>query len=349
MSCYNPIIGFPTGEITKNGKRKYEWHNAKSIGYDPRDKYFANCVTVPCGKCIGCKLDYSKKWADRMLLELQKTGKGLFVTLTYDNEHAHWTMWEDTGISILDNSLQEECCKKGWYFDGNHWCKPLYATVDKRDCQLWMKSLREYYDGIRIRFYLCSEYGPKTLRPHYHCILFGIDRGDIGDCVLVGQNELGQNYYKSEILKKIWKNGNVLVSDVSYQTMAYVARYVNKKLVEDSHYAERNVEKEFCLMSRRPGIGRSYLEDHPECINYVNINISTEKEGKKINTPDYFLRVSEKDNSEKIAALKKKKLKLARLSGKLQMRNASLSYIELLEKGEEIKKNSIKCLKDAKV
>lgn len=127
----------------------------------------------------------------------------------------------------------------------------MFATLDKRDCQLFMKRLRKYFGDIKIRFYLAGEYGDKTLRPHYHAILYGISVDDFPDHQPFGTNDLGQPYYVSKKLENIWSLGHVLLADVSWQTCAYVGRYVTKKLSGPMEvtYAERNVCKEFSYVS----------------------------------------------------------------------------------------------------
>ena len=42
---------------------------------------------VPCGSCIGCRLDYSRDWATRCLLEAEQFKFNYFLTLTYDDVH----------------------------------------------------------------------------------------------------------------------------------------------------------------------------------------------------------------------------------------------------------------------
>ena len=234
MSCYHPIAAYPDySERTSNGKVAYKLFGR----YDPDCRLVdPKVIAVPCGRCIGCRLDYSRSWADRMMLELETAKKGLFITLTYNNENAHWSQFDEYGY-------------------------PVYATLDKRDCQLFMKRLRKRFSDLSIRFYLAGEYGENTFRPHYHAILFGIGLCDIPDLEQHGVNELGQKYFISNMLSEIWSCGFVLVSDVSWKTCAYVARYVTKKMSGpfSIDYAVRNVIPEFSLMSRKPGIGRQYL------------------------------------------------------------------------------------------
>lgn len=335
MSCYHPLIGIDTGEKTASGKVKY-WIRSREQSTDFQFEIDNNKhILIPCGRCIGCRLDYSRSWADRMMLELETAGKGIFLTLTYDNEHAQWSQFDENG-------------------------DPLYASLDKRDCQLFMKKLRGRFDGkdgrpfAKIRFFLAGEYGPSTLRPHYHAIVFGLGRSDFHDSVLHGCNELGQRYYVSDYLSSIWSNGFVLLSDVSWKTCAYVARYITKKLygAADLTYSERNVIPEFSLMSRKPGIGREYLDLHPDCLDKEAIYLSTEEDSLKIKIPKYYYKqlISDaKENSlrdperyDKIMADRKK---YAEDSMILQLQKTGLSFLDYLEVKEQKKLKCAKILK----
>lgn len=324
MSCYHPMVGIWKGEYTASGKKKYQ---ISCSALDPTfHDIIGDTVTIPCGNCIGCRLDYSRAWADRMMLELETAGKGIFLTLTYDNDHAHWTHFSDD-------------------------MTPLFATVDKRDCQLFMKRLRRHFSDVKVRFYLASEYGEHTLRPHYHCILFGIGLDDIKDKQPFGKNELGQQYYISPSLADIWSKGFIMLSDVSWETCAYVARYVTKKLNGPAaeKYALMNVEKEFSLMSRNPGIGSEYLSQHPDCLDYNTINVSTETGGKQLSIPKYYLRKLELTDPDKVARMKAERKLFAEDKYILKLRNTSLGCLDMLEAEEDAKINRTKILSRSKV
>lgn len=90
-----------------------------------------------CGKCDVCRINKSRHWQGRLLLESQMHDSSIFVTLTYDDFHLP-----------ADNSL-----------------KP-------RDLQLFLKRLRKNHE-TQIRFFACGEYGTQGGRPHYHLALFG--------------------------------------------------------------------------------------------------------------------------------------------------------------------------------
>ena len=170
MACYHPLIGKYTGELTENGKKQFKIEG----NLDPliAKELYPGSVVIPCGKCLGCRLDYSRQWADRMMLELETSGSAVFVTLTYDNDHA-------------------TCCKTDEY--GND----MFYTLVKKDFQDFMKRLRgsSLVNGKKLRFYAAGEYGDNTFRPHYHAILFGLSIADIPDLQNFGRNELGQTKY----------------------------------------------------------------------------------------------------------------------------------------------------------
>lgn len=181
---------------------------------------------VPCGKCSGCRMDYSRVWADRMLVELHDNSQAaVFLTLTYNSDH-------------LSRS------SKG------------VPTLSKRDCQLFWKRFRKAFPDSKIRYYLAGEYGPKTHRPHYHAIVYGIRLSDFGDLSFLRLNGLGQAYYTSPKLERIWGKGFIVLSEVSWHTCAYVSRYVLKKRGKiDKYVLATGAEPEFNLSSRKPGIG----------------------------------------------------------------------------------------------
>lgn len=180
---------------------------------------------IPCGRCLGCQIDYSREWANRMIIELQDSSDAIFVTLTYNDLHLSYG---DTGN----------------------------ATLNKRDVQLFFKRLRKCFPDRRIRYYIAGEYGPSTLRPHYHAIIYGLGLSDFPDLRYVGHNDLKQPYYSSLTFEKTWSKGFVQMSEVSYRTCAYVARYVLKKhYSDDSVWHDRHVLPEFNESSRKPGIG----------------------------------------------------------------------------------------------
>lgn len=213
-------------------------------------------LKIPCGQCAGCRLEKSRQWAMRCLHEKRLHNRNCFATLTYDNEHL-----------------------------------PPGGTLVKRDLQLFMKRLRKAkHDGIR--FYACGEYGDINKRPHYHVLLFNLDFDDKRQ---VGTNRRGDRYYDSNELRNLWSMGHVLLGDVTFDSAAYVARYVMKKITgdkADAHYTVMDQHgelisrlPEFTVMSRRPGIGTGWFEKYgTETYNHDNCIVN----GKPVRPPRFY-------------------------------------------------------------
>lgn len=142
---------------------------------------------------------------------------------------------------------------------------PADGSLRVRDWQLFAKRVRKNVGPFR--FFHCGEYGEQTSRPHYHACLFGLDFGSDRSVVSRrGGNEL----YRSATLDELWGLGHASVGSLTYQSALYVAQYVLKKVGADVH-TERyrrvdgttgkswSVKKEYATMSRRPGLGSSWL------------------------------------------------------------------------------------------
>lgn len=324
MACYHPMYGLRTGDKTKNGKDVI-----KIVGHTlpqgwPPDKV----VQIPCGKCIGCRLEYSRQWANRCMLELQYHDSAYFCTFTYDDEHVpvSYHTAEDTGEA----------------FPG--------MTLRKRDMQLLLKRIRKRFSDDKIRFYGAGEYGSHTFRPHYHIILFGLH---LNDLEVYKQSRLGDTYYISPSLSKCWcdRDGNplgyVVVAPVTWETCAYVARYTSKKwTVNDGEvFQSLGLEEPFVLMSRRPGIGRQYYEDHPEMFQYAYINVSTDDGGRKFPPPKYYETLLERDDPELFAQRKLERKISAVKAEKVADRHSQLDKYDRLALAERVKAGQIKSLR----
>lgn len=248
MSCINPnyLEAFTddcTGLITYKFMGNARHSNPLSFGRfsDLADgKKF--CVTIPCRHCLGCAIDYSREWANRLCLELLDSKKAVFVTMTYNNESVPKT---DKGV----------------------------LTLCVRDTQLFFKRLRKYFENVTIRYYLAGEYGGKTHRPHYHAIIFGISPLDFPDLKLFTMNELGNGIYTSKIFEDIWNNGFCSLAEVNFKTCAYVSRYVLKKHYGFNKHELNGALPEFNNSSRRPGIGlKSYRDVLSKDCDLITLN-----------------------------------------------------------------------------
>ena len=76
-------------------------------------------------------------------------------------------------------------------------------------------------------------------------------------------------HWKSKEVQRWWNKGMVDISEVEWNSCAYVARYCMKKLYQDNDkrkYAEQGKFPEYIRMSRRPGIGMRYYEENKKKI-----------------------------------------------------------------------------------
>lgn len=209
---------------------------------------------VNCGRCEGCKLDRSRAWAIRCVHESQMHDENSFLTLTYSDEHLI-------------------------YGGASH------AILYPRHLELFWKRLRKHI-GKRIRYFACGEYGDKSNRPHYHACLFGFVFPD----QKLYSHKAGINLYTSDTLDSIWTHGNCTIGDVTFESAAYVARYIMKKRLGwmSQYYEAEGVEPEFVRMSRRPGIGSTWYDAYESDV-FPNDYISM-RGGAKMKPPRYYKR-----------------------------------------------------------
>ena len=328
MSCYHPLHCFYTGLKTKNNKDLVVIQNGQCLGVPItillRDKYkeqmtydelkdlkvgvdylafkysnfqgknlvfqgeFTKFKEIPCGKCVGCKLDYSRIWAIRCMNEFETCNKvGLFLTLTYSNEHVN-TREFDVSHDVIEAFPPLTI--------NSHSGKAVYSVLIKKDLQDFQKRLRKYlddyfpYEDHHISYYCCGEYGGSTFRSHFHGCYFGLDRKYFPDMRVYKDH--GSIYWKSAILDRIWNKGNVIIGDISFESCAYVARYVLKKKMNDDIPCPASEQyPEFVVMSRRPAIGLRYLQDHVSSLVDTG-RLSVKRNGNAFNVslPLYYKR-----------------------------------------------------------
>lgn len=186
-------------------------------------------------------------------------------------------------------------------YDDSH--LPSDNSLDISHFQKFVKRLRKKYD---FRYYHCGEYGDETDRPHYHALLFGLD---FADKKFWKQTPNGDNLYVSDELNSIWGKGFCPIGDVTFQSAAYTARYIMKKVTGDlaeDHYKGR--APEYTSMSRRPGIGADWYKKYESDVypdDFVILN------AKKFRPPKFYdglLEVSDKKTFDKLKSHRKKSL-----------------------------------------
>lgn len=273
VACYSPLNAWE-GKPTESGLISTVWRRSDSPEQVPR--------TMPCGKCIGCRLRYAKHWATRCMHEAQMHSSNSFVTLTFD-----------------DSRL------------------PSDGDVHVRDVQLFMKRLRKEIRS-KVRYFFAGEYGSQRGRPHYHGLLFGYDFPD----KKLESQRFGNRVFTSPLLSRLWPSGFHSIGDVSYASAAYVARYCVKKVGSDLEYYRDDVSNErmqvdkktgytrtaeFVVMSRRPGIGEAWYRKYGSDV-YPSDEVIVN--GKPDKPPRFYDNLLDADDPDLLESIKRERASL---------------------------------------
>lgn len=230
----------------------------RKLVFNPKYAIDDSEITVACGQCVGCRLERSRQWAIRCMHEAQMHDHNSFITLTYNEENL-----------------------------------PYPPSLNVKHYQDFMKRFRKKFSDTTIRFYHCGEYGDENQRPHYHAIIFGFD---FPDKEIFKQSHNGDNYYVSETLNNLWGKGYCIIGDVSFESAAYVARYIMKKVngeTAEEHYKcvdpdtgeLFDIKPEYTTMSRRPGIGKTWYEKYKSDVFPSDFIVVR---GRKMRPPKYY-------------------------------------------------------------
>jgi len=168
---------------------------------------------------------------------------------------------------------------------------PEHGQLFKEDLQRFFKRLRKA--GFKFRYVASGEYGDQTKRPHFHIALFGVDFS--ADRSSFGRAVGGDRTYTSASVSKSWTYGNHLIGTLNFESAAYIARYILKKIKglqqpEPLHIDDVTGEvvlpnPEFMLMSK--GIGRSWFRDFFMSDIFPHASVIT-SQGSKAPVPRYY-------------------------------------------------------------
>lgn len=296
MTCFNPLQAVRI-DSSENPIR--------IISADKAIQLFAKkhpgMLKLPCGKCVGCRLSYSKGWAVRNCHEQQVCDiDGLptsFITLTYNDYY---------------NNLNG-------------------GALNYRHCQLFLKRLRfnfaENFSKYAftgdpdkpIRFYMAGEYGSRTFRPHYHFLFYNLG---FYDETLWKVSSSGHRLFNSASLTDIWSDpisgdslGYAVTGSVTPASAGYTARYCVKKALEGktvhlfNHDTGEFMPDEFTQMSRRPGIATEWYKRYGRAI-YTTDKVVLSN-GLYYKPPRFYDNLLEKEDPVKFAAVKEARLDFA--------------------------------------
>lgn len=228
-------------------------------------------LRLPCGQCIGCRLRRSAQWAVRCVHESRMHAWSSYVTLTYNEESV-----------------------------------PYDGSLTHRDFQLFMKRLRKRCGDVR--YYMCGEYGEENGRPHFHAIIFGYF---FRDRRYFKTSDSGCAVYTSKELDSLWPHGFASVGDVTFESAAYVARYVMKKIngpLAFEHYKRVTpdgeviwLKPEYTHMSLKPGIGSTWFAKYGGQVfprDEVVVN------ARKMPPPRYYDQLLDRIDPEEVEYIK---------------------------------------------
>ena len=302
MSCDSPLKGWrdrDTGGITFR-----------------RENGYGEKMEVGCGQCLGCRMDYRRMWAMRIVHEStlhELDGGNCFITLTYRDEAA-CTLWQ----------------RERFYH------VPVDWSLHKAHFQDFMKRLRNAFPDQKIRYFCAGEYGRKCKhgidlelvgcplcncgRPHFHVCLFNCTFPDLEPY----QSDGGIIRYTSPMLERLWRFGFVDVGELNYNSAMYVAGYVLKKIKradKDWHYMSFDmngeityITPEFVLMSRgnasykgqKCGIGAGWYEKYQDDV-FPSDEVPVPGFGVMHGVPRYYDEILRDENPVLYDAIKEKR------------------------------------------
>ncbi len=322
MPCYSPIVAWRSRDRGASGKALLTFKKEQGVGFK---------LNLPCGQCIGCRLEKSRQWAMRCVHEASLYEANSFITLTYNDENLP-----------KDRNLNKE-----------HW-------------KLFMKKLRNRFPETKIRYYHCGEYGtwcrdcdksekscrcdhflPGPGRPHYHACIFNFDFAD----KVYFKTINGQRLYTSDVLANTWGFGFCTVGDVTFESAAYVPRYIMKKVtgdMADEHYrvADKDtgevydLEPEYTTMSRggTGGLGGIGSEWYRRYKSDVFPSDEVIIRGKNMKPPKFYDEIYKVEDPQAYERMKDNRVKAA-------LRDKENSTWQRLGVRETVKKAQVNMLK----
>jgi len=297
MPCYHPLVAIKVGVIEKTGKMALRL--LKGIKYDIAKHTNENVIPLPCGQCIGCRLENSRQWAVRCVLEASLYPNNCFITLTFNNEYI------SDNQSLVKSDFQKFMKRLRKHTDTHIYDKKTNSYI-KRDIPLSKQGITP-----KIRYFHCGEYGSKLDRPHHHACIFNFDFED----KKFWSRRRGVTLYRSELLESLWSDpdtkesyGFSTIGEVTFESSAYVARYITKKITgeqKENHYQGR--KPEYITMSRRPGIAKDWFDKYKHTDVYDQDQIII-RNNIKCKPPKYFDKKFDEIEPIRYTSIKEKRI-----------------------------------------
>ncbi len=296
----------------------------------PRDKY--DLLMVSCGQCLQCRLQRVKQRAVMSICESLEHEQNSFITLTFGYPQTYSYYRHNLGCShyiaskkahFHEWSLEVEEFQKFmkrlrfWYY--NYQLAEYLHSIGRDDLVFSSrKSLKAHiripknerpfllkdFHPKKIRCMHCGEYGDKKGRPHHHAILFGFQFPDLKEVY-----ENGKLYYTSDILNGLWRFGIHRIGNCTYNSCAYVSRYVTKKINGNNQDAYYNGRKpEYVTYSTKPVLGANYfIKNYKEIVNTQEVTVVADKK-YTCRMPKSYDNILKKINKDMYNYMKEKRV-----------------------------------------
>ena len=123
--------------------------------------------------------------------------------------------------STTEQEVDELCLDAYKYSNPTFRERPImmFNSVRKKDVQDWLKRGRKKLSDKPFTYFITAEYGPRTLRPHYHGVLFGVSALE-SRCMM-------EDWQKRFGIQVKWDD-----VDLSKGDMSYCAKYCCKGFYE---------------------------------------------------------------------------------------------------------------------
>lgn len=244
MPCYRPLTAY---------------HNAAHGAvyfYEHKRHGDTRQISLPCGQCVGCRLQRAHEWATRCIHEAQLHSENCFISLTYAQEKLLSQSLIHRDYQLFMKRLRNALGRKR-YANNIAISESLYFTADMG-----------FHPIPRLKYYMAGEYGSLNRRPHFHACLFGINFSDMRYWM-----KTKERIYRSATLEKLWPHGYSSIGQVTYESAAYIARYIMAKQTGDTagKFYEHidfetgeitDLKPEYNKMSLRHPIGKEWYDKY---------------------------------------------------------------------------------------
>lgn len=227
---------------------------------------------VRCGKCLSCLEHRQAGWITRLSEEFKRSPEGVyFVTLTYDDAHLP-TMDLDgvptpctrsDDIRKFNMDLRKRF-QQGFFLDHTF----QVAGMATEPARITLPQ------DTRYKYYIVSEYGPQTKRPHYHGffsslpddeeLIFDLFQATWGKGFITC--EKGQSEACAAYVSKYLVNHSLVPVDSrlpkprAWMSKGLGASYLDSELIVEWHRSAP-LQRQFCMQNGRRTILPRYYRD----------------------------------------------------------------------------------------